>query len=144
MRAIIYERYGGPEVLELREVEAPPLPGTGQLTVRVAAAALNPKDVLVRKGKFRWMTGLRFPQTPGYDVAGVISAVGPGVHGLNVGMPVYGMIQSWKAGAYAESVVMPAAQVAPKPPSLTMAEAAAAHALMESSEHIGKIMLDCG
>ncbi|MGF1467890.1 MAG: NAD(P)-dependent alcohol dehydrogenase [Sandaracinaceae bacterium] len=124
MRGARYDRYGPPEVLEVGELPEPTA-RPREVTVRVHAAALNPKDVLVRKGKLRAFTGRRFPQVPGYDLAGVVDSVGAEVRTLAVGDPVHGMIQSWRAGACAERAVVPEDELAPKPASLTFAEAAA-------------------
>lgn len=123
MKAIQFHRYGPPSVL--RWEDAPdPRPGRGEVRVRVRAAALNPKDVLVRKGKLRLFTGRRFPQRSGYDLAGVVDALGPGVRSLRVGEEVYAMIQSWDAGACAELAVVPEGELAPKPRSISMTDAA--------------------
>ncbi len=124
MKAIRHHRFGPPDVLRLEEVPDP-VPRRGEVRVRVHAAAVNPKDVLVRKGKLTLFTGRRFPRALGHDVAGVVDAVGPGVRSLSSGEPVYGMIDAWSAGAYAEAVVMPAGELAPKPDRLSMAAAAA-------------------
>lgn len=124
MRALLYRRYGPPDVLEVGEIEVPH-PGRGEVLVRVHAAAMNPKDVLVRKGKFRRITGRRFPRVPGYDLAGEVEAIGAGVQGFTVGAPVFGMINRWSAGAAAEFAVVPERELAPKPARLNWAEAAA-------------------
>ncbi len=125
MRAIRFHRYGPPGVL--RWEEAPdPVPGRGEVRVRVRAAALNPKDALVRKGKLRLFTGWqRFPLASGYDLAGVVDALGPGVRSVAAGDAVFSMIQSWRAGACAELAVVPERELARKPASLSMTEAAA-------------------
>lgn len=124
MKVIEYDRYGGPEVIALREAPAPQ-PARGEVLVRVCAAALNPKDALVRAGKFRRLAGPEFPKRMGYDLAGEVAALGPGVVGFVVGQPVYGMIQSWKAGAFADYATVPAFELAPLPAGLGFAEAAA-------------------
>ncbi|HHH31697.1 MAG TPA: NADP-dependent oxidoreductase [Polyangiaceae bacterium] len=124
MRALLYDRFGPPDVLHVAEIEAPHVT-RGEVLVRVEAAALNPKDVLVRKGKFAWMSGRRFPKIPGYDFAGTVAAIGPRVHGFSRDEPVYGMINRWSAGACAEMVSVPADELAPKPRRLSMVEAAA-------------------
>ena len=124
MRALLYERFGPPEVLHVGEVDAPAV-RMGEVLVRVAAAALNPKDVLIRKGKFAAIAGRRFPKIPGYDFAGTVEHVGPRVGGLSVGEPVYGMINRWSAGACAELVSVPASELTHKPERSTMVEAAA-------------------
>jgi len=124
MRALVYDRFGPPEVLHVGEVEAP-RPRPHEVLVRVAAAALNPKDVLIRKGKFAVVTGRRFPKIPGYDFAGTVEAIGPHVHGFSMGESVFGMINRWSAGACAELVSVPAKELTLKPRRLSMVEAAA-------------------
>ena len=124
MKVIEYDRYGGPEVIELREAPAPQ-PARGEVLVRIHAAALNPKDALVRAGKFKRLAGPEFPKRMGYDLAGEVAAVGEGVQGLAVGQAVYGMIQSWKAGAFAEYAALPQSELAAAPKGLSHTEAAA-------------------
>lgn len=124
MRALLYDRFGPPDVLRVGEVEAPHS-RRGEVLVRVEAAALNPKDVLLRKGKFAAIAGRRFPKIPGYDFAGTVAAIGPRVHGFSRGEPVFGMINRWSAGACAELVSVPAGELTLKSHRLTMVEAAA-------------------
>ena len=93
--------------------------------MRIRAAALNPKDALVRAGKFGRLAGPAFPKRMGYDFAGTVSSIGIGVSQLAVGDAVFGMIQSWDAGAFAEFAAVPVDQLALKPPSLEFHEAAA-------------------
>lgn len=124
MRAVYYDRFGSVDVLKVGDLPAPE-PGSGEVLVRVAAAALNPKDVLVRKGKFRLMSGRRFPRIPGYDFAGTVEKLGNGVSGVAPGEEVYGMVNAWSGGTCAELVAVPAGELAPRPPSLSMEEAAA-------------------
>jgi NADPH:quinone reductase-like Zn-dependent oxidoreductase len=123
MRAAFYQRYGGPEVMEVGELPAPAA-GPGELLVRVHAASINPKDVLIRRGKFRLLAGRRMPRVPGYDFAGTIEACGPGTAGWAVGAEVYGMIQAWRGGTCAELVVCPVEQLAPRPRSIDLQAAA--------------------
>jgi NADPH:quinone reductase-like Zn-dependent oxidoreductase len=123
MKAVVYDSYGGPEVLRLAALPVPE-PARGQLVVRVRAAALNPKDVLVRKGKYRFFSGRRFPQRVGYDWAGEVHAVGRGVSGARAGDRLYGMIQSWEAGAFAEYARVLPEECAPMPAGLSFEEAA--------------------
>jgi len=124
MKAAVHDRFGGPEVLEVRDIPAP-VPGPGEVLVRVHAAAINPKDALVRLGKFRRMSGSDFPKLTGLDHAGTIAALGPGVTGFAVGEAVFGMLNGWKGGTCAECVVAKPGELAAKPAALEFGEAAA-------------------
>ncbi|MFL6122537.1 NADP-dependent oxidoreductase [Actinophytocola sp.] len=122
MRAISVQRAGGPEVLT--GVELPkPEPGPVEILVRVHAAAVNPTDW---KARTRGRTFLApAPYVPGYDVSGVVEAVGPGVRIYAPGDEVFGMPLFPKpAGAYAEYVVAPPRHFARKPASLDHVTAA--------------------
>ena len=89
-RAVIYERFGGPEVLELREVPEPHA-GPGEVRVRVAAAGLNPMDPgLSSRPELAAQFGISVPSGFGYDFAGVVDEAGGGVTGFAVGDRVYG------------------------------------------------------
>jgi NADPH:quinone reductase-like Zn-dependent oxidoreductase len=125
MRAITQDSLGGPEVLHIAEVERPePLPT--EVQVRVHAAGVNPVDWKSREnGGPAGLLG-RPPFVLGWDVSGVVSQVGFGVHTLAVGDEVYGM--PWfprPAGAYAEYVTAPSRQFALKPASIDHDRAAA-------------------
>lgn len=124
MKALAYTQYGPSEVLKVMDLPQP-RPGRGEVLVRVHAAAMNPKDVLVRKGKFSRVTGRRFPKVPGYDFAGEVEALGPGVDGIAPGAKVFGMLNRWSAGAAAELVAVPAEELAVMPSELSWAKAAA-------------------
>lgn len=89
-RAVIHETFGGPEVLELREVPEPHA-GPGEVRVRVAAAALNPMDwILASQPEAAQRFGITLPSGFGYDFAGVVDEVGEGATGLAVGDRVHG------------------------------------------------------
>ncbi|RYE90307.1 MAG: NAD(P)-dependent alcohol dehydrogenase [Myxococcales bacterium] len=125
MKAVEYDRTGGSEVLQLREVLPPP-PGTRQVLVEVHAAALNPKDILLRSGKLGWLAGPGgWPRRSGYDWAGVALAVGREVRDVRPGDALFGMIQSGAGGALAERAAVNADECAPLPPGLSFGEAAA-------------------
>ncbi len=97
--AITFSEYGGPEVLTLSEV-ATPEPGLGQVRIRVRAAAVNPIDVRIRAGLMQGAFPVNFPQVPGWEVAGVVEAVG-GSSGFAVGDEVFGVAS---VGGYGEDV----------------------------------------
>jgi NADPH:quinone reductase-like Zn-dependent oxidoreductase len=89
-RAVIYEAFGGPEILQLREV-AEPHAGPGEVRVRVTAAGLNPMDWLIpSRPEAAAQFGLTLPSGFGYDFAGVVDEVGGGATGFAVGDRVYG------------------------------------------------------
>lgn len=125
MKAIVYDRYGGPEVLEERDVPSP-RPGRGEVLIRVRAAALNPKDVLVRSGKFRWLTGTRFPLPFGHDWAGEVAETGHGDVPFAVGDRVYGCWNEARVrrGTLAQYAVSAVEACGLMPASLSFEEAA--------------------
>ena len=124
MRAVVFDRYGGEEVLHEQELPDP-VPGPGEVLVRVAATSVNPADWRLRRGDLRWFVRLRFPFVPGADVAGVVHDVGPGVVDLAVGDAVVALLPTRSGGACAELVRVRAEHVAPAPRTLPLADAAA-------------------
>ena len=91
MKAVVYRRYGGPEVLEYTDVPDPKLSQTSVL-VRVRAAALNPADYMLQAGLGESHTDAWFPMIPGWDVAGVVERVGAGVSEFAPGDEVIGFM----------------------------------------------------
>jgi NADPH:quinone reductase-like Zn-dependent oxidoreductase len=124
MRVVEYSRFGDESVLDVCERPTPSA-GPGELLVRVRAAALNPKDVFTRSGRMRTFSGTRFPKRVGYDWAGEVVALGPGVTGFTPGQAVYGMIQRWAGGAVAEYAAVRVGELAAKPARLSFEQAAA-------------------
>src|SRR6478752_6411132 len=124
MKAAIYHRYGGSEVLQYDEVERP-TPDTGQVLVKVSATSFNPVDAGIRGGYLSEVYAIAFPHVPGIDVAGTIAEVGHGVTGWNVGDAVVGFLPMDADGAAAEYVVAPADVLAAAPRSVALADAAA-------------------
>ena len=124
MRAVRQHKYGSAEVLVLDNVPRPE-PEEGELLVRVRAAGLNPVDWKVREGHFKEMLGLRLPFTPGYDIAGTVEAIGPGVETFNPGDEIFAFVSLSRAGAYAEYAIVKFGEAAFKPRSLDFNQAAA-------------------
>lgn len=123
MRAIIAEKNGGPEVLEIKEVPQP-TPGFGEVLVKVEAAAVNPFDAQVRRGDYA--AYMPTPHKMGVDVSGTVEAVGEGVDTLAVGDDVfYSTRVLSNEGGYAEYHVEQAQLVAKKPKDLSFVDAAA-------------------
>ncbi|HEX6344474.1 NADP-dependent oxidoreductase [Umezawaea sp.] len=122
MRAVVQTEFGGPEVLRLVEA-ARPVPGPGEVLVRVRASGVNPADAIVRRGDFPSFGTPPF--TVGWDVSGEVEEVGPDA-GYAVGDEVYGMPAfPAAASAYAEHVAARADELAPKPARLDHVHAAA-------------------
>jgi NADPH:quinone reductase-like Zn-dependent oxidoreductase len=125
MKAIVHDRYGPLDVLQLREIDKPAIKA-GEVLVRVHAASVNPPDgatVLGVPYVVRAMSGLRKPRigVRGTDLAGTVTAVGANVTGLKVGDEVFGA----GVGSFAEYAVAPEQQLAPKPANVTFEQAAA-------------------
>lgn len=119
MRAIWITRAGGPEVLAVRE-SPDPEPGPGEVRVAVRAAGLNFAEVMARQGLYPDAPGL--PCVVGYEVAGVVDALGAGVTGLAAGQRVLALV---RFGGHAELVCAPAARVLPMPDGLSFTDGAA-------------------
>lgn len=127
MKAVVYDRYGSPDVLRVEDVPVPE-PGAKQVRVKVAAVSLNLSDWECLRGSpmYARIGGLRRPATPvlGSDIAGWVDAVGPGVTRFRAGDEVYGDNLALKGG-FAEYAVAAESAVAIKPPELTFAQASA-------------------
>lgn len=123
MRTVTQKAFGGPEVLTLAEGPDPML-GPGEILVGVKAAGINPVDAAVRAGLYPLLGDPPF--VLGWDISGVVEAVGSGATGVAVGDAVFGMPRFPKqAAAYAEKVAAPAGEIAPKPRGLNHIHAAA-------------------
>jgi len=121
MRAVTIATSGGPEVLEICEVETPPRPAADRVRVRVRAAGLNRADVLQRRGHYPAPPG--FPQKiPGLEFAGEVEAMGDEVRNWKIGQRVFGITGG---GAQAGYVVVPESHLAEIPANLDWPEAAA-------------------
>lgn len=123
MRAVVIDRYGKPDVLRSATVPRP-VPQRGQALVRSHFIGVNPKDVIVRKGKFKVATGNKFPLIVGHDIAGEVVEVGPGAD-LSEGELVYGMINDFAGRAYAEYAAVDCGQLGRAPSSVGLEVAAA-------------------
>jgi NADPH:quinone reductase-like Zn-dependent oxidoreductase len=156
VKAVFFQQHGGLDVLQYGEYPTPK-PATGEVLVRVKAAALNRVDLWVRNG---W-PGLKLslPHIPGADGAGIIEALGEGVSSVSEGTPVVinpnigcgrcaeclagqdNRCRNWHllgetiSGTYAEYVVVPERNVLPLPQSFSMVEAAAAALVFQTAWH---------
>lgn len=124
MRAIKLKRFGAPEVLELSEIPSP-VPGPGQIAVKVGAAGINFADTLMRENRYAMPMSL--PTILGSEVAGVVSGLGEGVSDLALGTRVAAPLfaAGVYAGGYADEVVIDARYVVPLPDDLSFDTAVA-------------------
>ena len=147
MRAVTLREHGGPEVLHVEELPDPH-PGPGEVRVRVAAVAMNHVDLWVRKGLPHLK--LHYPFLLGADVAGTVDELGAGVSGVKAGDEIvvnpghscgrcrdclsgrdnlcrwFELLGEDRSGGYGELLIVPVTNLAPKPKSLSMEQAAAA------------------
>jgi NADPH:quinone reductase-like Zn-dependent oxidoreductase len=124
MKAAIYHRYGGSDVLQYEDVQRP-TPGAGQVLVKVSGTSFNPVDAGIRGGYLSEVFAITFPHVPGIDVAGTIAEIDDGVTGWNVGDAVVALLPMDAPGAAAEYVIAPAEVLATAPRSGELADAAA-------------------
>ncbi|MCP2202678.1 NADPH:quinone reductase [Lentzea flava] len=123
MRVITQKTVGDASVLEVAEVERP-VPGAGEVLVKVGAAGVNPIDTYVRAGAFPLLG--EPPFTVGWDVAGTVEQVGEGVEKFEAGDEVYGLLAfPGTGGGYAEYAVVKESDLARRPSHLTVQEAGA-------------------
>jgi NADPH:quinone reductase-like Zn-dependent oxidoreductase len=120
MKAIVVHEYGSPEVLKFEDYPDP-VPGAGEVLVRVAATSVNPIDYKRRAGLTQDFYPIRFPGLIGVDIAGTVVKIGPGVEGFSVGDEVFAMADN----TYAELCVVKAAILAKVPKGLDLVQAAA-------------------
>ncbi len=115
MQAVRFDRYGGVDVLEVRDVDDPRA-GSGEVLVEVKAAGINPGEIAIREGYLHERWPATFPSGQGTDFAGVVRTAGDGVHNVSAGDEVLGWTE--QRASQAELVVAPADQVTPKPAGL--------------------------
>jgi enoyl reductase len=135
-RAVVFDEYGGPEVLRLAELPDPE-PGPGQVRIRVRAAGVQPADTKLRSGAWRNWASVTFPARLGNEAAGVIDAIGADVTDFGLGDEVLGPAN----GAYADAVVTDARLIALKPAALSWNEAGA---LSASGQTASTVLEDLG
>jgi NADPH:quinone reductase-like Zn-dependent oxidoreductase len=117
MKKIMYNHFGGTEVLEMTDAPTP----TGEIIVKVKAASINPLDWKLWQGDMKLMSGRKFPKSVGIDFSGIVEQ---GNDKYRKGDAVFGMVGMFKGGALAEYVAVKAEDIALKPKAITFEEAA--------------------
>ncbi len=123
MKAVVFNRYGGNEVLQVRDIPVP-VPGPSEVLVRVRAAGVNPVDWKVRYGEAKIFTGRTFPKVLGCECAGDVEAAGQSAEAFRKGDAVLLHAGVRRLGAFAEYACTDAKMVFPKPAGLSYEEAA--------------------
>lgn len=123
MKAVVFDRFGGPEVLRYAEVPRPD-PAEGQVVVKMMSVGVCKADWRVRTGRCQWLT-CPFPVTIGYEGAGVVAGLGPGVGGFTLGQPVH-VLHMACYGTYSEYMAVAADDVVEMPDGLDFDAAASA------------------
>ena len=122
MKAAVYNHYGPTSVLETQEIPKPDF-SKGVATVRIHAISLNPRDLVIRRGEFKILTGRKFPKLTGVDFSGVIERVNAPDTDFAIGDEVFGYYASLSGGVSAEYVNIPVQYIAPKPAELSHQQA---------------------
>ena len=124
MKAFVVEKYGMDGLRGAADLPTPSI-GRGDVLVQVSAASINPLDKMIRDGEFKRIIKRKPPFVLGHDLAGVVIEIGDDVHDFKVGDEVYGRPRDLRAGTFAELISVDQHDIALKPESLTLPEAAA-------------------
>jgi NADPH:quinone reductase-like Zn-dependent oxidoreductase len=119
VKAIVIHKYGGPEELKFQDY-ADPVPGPGEVLVRIVATSINPFDLMRRSGAAKDFAPIQFPGIVGVDLSGTVVKAGPGVQGFSAGDHIFGMADQ----TYAELCVAKASSLAKTPAGLAVVDAA--------------------
>lgn len=125
MKAVFYNSYGGPELIQVGNLPEP-VPGADQLLIQVKTVSMNPVDYKILKGNLKFLTGSRFPQIPCSDFAGIVKETGANIKEFAPCDKVYGFVPTIlkKPGALAEFVLAIPSQVRKLPEGMAFEEAA--------------------
>src|SRR5262245_61806392 len=124
MKAVVAQRYGGPDVLAIVERPEPEV-GPSDVLIAVKAASLNPLDFKIRQGKVKLVLPLKPPVALGCDVAGIVERVGASVSRFRAGDEVFARLEKGRMGGLAERVAADQGVVAAKPAKASFEEASA-------------------
>ena len=140
MKQAIIEQFGDVDKIKIIESELPKI-SSSEVLIRVNSAGLNPKDILIRKGKFKQLAGRRFPQGIGFEFSGVIETANNSNY--NKGDKVFGMVNGWQGQCCAEYVKIKETEVYLMPENISFDESAgiplAGQTALQAIRDLGKL-----
>ncbi len=123
MKEVVYEKFGGIDVLQTVEVPKPSI-HSNQVLVKIKAVSINPMDWKIRKGEMKLMSGSKFPKRIGVDFAGIVEEIGKDVTNFKKGDEVFGAVNGMKEGALGEFVAIASISLSLKPSNFSFSQAA--------------------
>ena len=140
MKIAVNQQFGDIDKIEIIDTDIPQL-SKNEVLVKVKSAGLNPKDILIRKGKFKQLTGSKFPQAIGFDFSGIIEESNS--KRFSIGESVFGMLNGWKGRCCAEYVNVKENELHKKPDNISFEEAAgiplAGQTALQAIRNIGNL-----
>jgi len=140
MKQAIITGFGSSEKISFREIEMPK-PKQNQFLVKVVAVSVNPKDTFIRKGRYKFFTGSKFPMGIGFDYSGIVEESNNSKY--KKGDKVFGMINGWQGVTFAEYIVAKEDEIALAPKNISLSHSAsvplAAQTALQALSEIGKI-----
>jgi NADPH:quinone reductase-like Zn-dependent oxidoreductase len=118
MKAAIFNSYGDASQMQIASLEKPSV-APNHVLVKIFSVGLNPRDIAIRSGRFKLITGTKFPKITGADFSGLVEQIGEGVSGFKVGDEVFGYFESIKGGVGAEYMSIPVKYIALKPGTIS-------------------------
>ncbi len=122
MKKVVYNKYGGVEVLHLQEVEKP-IPNNQQLLIKVKSVSLNPLDWKIFMGEVKLMSGSKFSKFVGCDFSGIVEIAGRDTNDFKTGDEIFGLLDPFKEGVLGEYILVDEKQVSLKPMQLSFEQA---------------------
>jgi len=124
MKKIIYNQFGGPDVLTMIDTPIPDLTDT-TILIKIKAVSINPLDWKIREGEMKLMSGSKLPKGVGIDFSGIVEKAGGSIRTFKKGDEVFGSVNQFKGGALAEYLLVSEKDIALKPAKSSFAQAAA-------------------
>ncbi len=125
MKAVVYNEFGKPGVLKLSDNWPKPEIDDDSVLIQTLAGSINPKDVMLRRGKFKLIVYKPLPRVTGLDISGKIVAIGKNISHFSIGDLIYGMTNKFAGGVHSEFALLKSGELAKAPTNLSAEEASA-------------------